>query len=547
MIRSRRLAFAAAAVVAGLTVASCGDPAQTTSSDTSASATPPVIKLGTGSGSTNSGAAPAAESDRMMMPYAIFHYVYEGDLPALDGSAPAYQFPAGAQVDTARIAAIAAVLGVEGEVRELAADMGGGWMVGPEDYSGATLSVGSDGMVSWWFSPAPMATPGVECVDAVMVDPAVGEGADGSSGAATPPDTGTGGGEVPADSIPVEVRCEEPQPPAGVPDAATAEQKAKDLFASMGFDSSTYEYETYADEWGANVTAWLLLDGAKAPIALSVGFGAEGAVTWASGVLAEPQPVGDYPLVGAAAGLERLNDESGMWTWYGGPGVMARDTIGGDVAVSSDSGTANETSGGSEAEIAPAPPETLVVPDTQVVPPVEVIDQPVCDPATDCVIEEMPPPEDITITFTDVRLGLTQIWDADGAVWMLPAYVFTSNDGGEWTVIAVDDSFIEMPPMPEPLPVEPMPEPMPVETVVAEPGDDGTDPVEMPDPVDPAAAEILVGLPEAEAAKVAEENGWTLRVVRADGVDFIVTLEYLPARVNVELTAGVVTAIVSIG
>ena len=56
-----------------------------------------------------------------------------------------------------------------------------------------------------------------------------------------------------------------------------------------------------------------------------------------------------------------------------------------------------------------------------------------------------------------------------------------------------------------------------------------------------------MGLEEDEAAKVAEGNGWGFRVVRADGVDFAVTADYSPTRVNVELTQGVVTAIVSIG
>ena len=50
-----------------------------------------------------------------------------------------------------------------------------------------------------------------------------------------------------------------------------------------------------------------------------------------------------------------------------------------------------------------------------------------------------------------------------------------------------------------------------------------------------------------EAAKVAEGNGWGFRVVRVDGVDQAVTADYVPTRVNVEVTAGVVTAIVSIG
>lgn len=321
MIRSRRLAFAAAAVVAGLAVASCGDPAQTTSSDASTSATPPVIKLGTGSGSTNSGAAPAAESDRMMMPYAIFHYVYEGDLPALDGSAPAYQFPAGAQVDPPRIAAIAAVLGVEGEVREAPADMGSRWMVGPEDYSGATLSVGSDGMVSWWFSPAPMATPGVECVDAVMVDPAVGEGAR-LSGAATPPDTGTGGGEVPtrtafqwfaARSLSRRRACPMLRRPSRRP------RTSSPRWASAPRPTSTRPTPMS----GVPTSPHGSCSTGRRPRSRSLSASAPRAPS--------PGPVVCWPSRSRSAtirssvlqaGLERLNDESGMWTWYGGGGAV---------------------------------------------------------------------------------------------------------------------------------------------------------------------------------------------------------------------------------
>ena len=530
MIRSHRLALVASAAILGLTTAACGDPSSQTASTATVASSLPVIHLRAGSGS--GGATPAAaESDRMMMPYGTFVFVVDGTLPALDGTAPAWRFPAGADLDEARVAAIAAALGVEGEVRTLGADMGGGWMVGPEDYSAATLTVSADGMLNWWFSPAPQEMRGVECgqvvgpIDAIEPDaPATDE-------------TTPAADDVPVDTVEPGMPCEEPLPPTGVPDAATAEQSAKDLFASLGYDPAAYEYETYADEWGASVTAWLMLDGVRAPITLSVGFGAEGAVTWASGSLASPEPVGEYPLVGTTAGIDRLNDQSGQWMWfgYGGPAVMARDT---GVAVE----TADAPTGADGSTGAAPATEPAAMP---IAPPDETA--PSCDPAADCVVDEMPPPEEITVTITGATMGLTQIWDADGTVWLLPMYVFTTADGGEWSVIAVDDSFIELPA------VElPVPEPMPVDTAVSGgTGDGAGDGVgtvaPLPAEVDPAAAEVLVGLEEDEAAKVAEGNGWGFRVVRADGVDFAVTADYSPTRVNVELTQGVVTAIVSIG
>ena len=64
----------------------------------------------------------------------------------------------GSKPDLDRIAKLAASLGVQGDVRTLPQDQGGGWAVGPEDYSGPVLTVGADGMLSWWLSSAPPAT-----------------------------------------------------------------------------------------------------------------------------------------------------------------------------------------------------------------------------------------------------------------------------------------------------------------------------------------------------------------------------------------------------
>ncbi|MDP2293233.1 MAG: hypothetical protein Q8M22_18775 [Actinomycetota bacterium] len=526
MLRSRRLAFAAAAILIGLSA--CGDDS-TRSSITSAQS-PMVIRFGdnpTGGGRAES--APTA--DRMMMPFQDITYVFDGTSPDLGASAPAWTFPAGSTPDEARVRRIAELLGVEGDLVALPADQGGGWMVGASDYSTATLTVSADGMTSWWFSPAPVA----------WVDGCVSIG---SEGGATEPGTAAPDEPVSDDAIvtepgtdpatdpavaPPDVMCEEPAPPAGVPGSDAALAAAEDLFSAMGYDTSAFEYDTYADEWSASVTAYQLLGGRRSPLSMSVGFGAEGAVTWASGMLAAPVQAADYPLVSVQEALDRLNDESGRFMYYGGAGPMARG----------------------EATIDPA--ATEIVSDSgggQVGEPVQ-IDQPVCDAATDCIVEPMEPLElePITVTLTDVRLDLTMVWDADGTVWMLPAYTFGDTDGGQYTVIAVDDSFLELPeelPVPEPAPVETVPvESVPVESVPTK----SVPPTDvLPAEVDQTiATDLLVGLSLDEATKVAEENGWSVRVSTLDGEGQVVTDDLRPNRVNVAVTDGVVTGIDSIG
>lgn len=418
MLRSRRFVLISSVVVLGLASTSCGDDRRISgTSSTNAVATPPVIRVGSGSGSTS---PMSSEADsKMMAPYGQTVYIYDGDLPELGGTARAWRFPAGAQPDPERVAAIARLLGVEGEVSSLPVDQGGGWMVGPADYSGATLSVGADGMLSWWFSPSPdVWGGGVAC-------------------AAPEP--------APVDSTVEGTLCEEPLPPANVPDEATALHMAEELFAELGYDVTTLDLDAYADEWGANVAAYVLLDGERSPMSMSVGFGAEGVVTWASGFLAEPEVVGEYPMVGAPAGLLRLQDETGRWMWYG---VATLDAAASDTPVARN---ATDT-----APVADVPAETMP---TETMPadtlPVETM------PVDTLPVETMPvetvPMEVFEIHLVGVHLGLTMVWDVDGTVWLLPAYVFTTADGGEFAVVGIEDGFIELPealPVPEPLPAE---------------------------------------------------------------------------------------------
>ena len=105
-----------------------------------------------------------------------------------------------------------------------------------------------------------------------------------------------------------------PEPPVGVPTKDEALAKAKQLFAEWGYDVDSYQFDdAYADEWGASVNASLLLDGMKAPVMLSAGFGENGSLTYASGYLGVPERGADYPTIGATAGLERLKTQQNQY------------------------------------------------------------------------------------------------------------------------------------------------------------------------------------------------------------------------------------------
>src|SRR4051794_31414834 len=129
MIRSRRLALVA--LVAAFGLASCGDPSTTAP----VADKPAVIHLaGNRDASTAAGtateaapAAVAADSAQSKIAFmAPTDFVYSGDLPALDGPAGSWYFAAGQQPDRARIAQMAAALGVQGDVRVVPQDQGGG-------------------------------------------------------------------------------------------------------------------------------------------------------------------------------------------------------------------------------------------------------------------------------------------------------------------------------------------------------------------------------------------------------------------------------------
>lgn len=460
----------------GLIATACGD-------DPDASGPPVLVVTGTGTNSPSAASdmAMGSTESKMMAPYAM-KFVAGADLPALDSDATSYSLTAGSySVDD--VESVATVFGVSGDVVEVDANMGGGYRIGSEDGSTDSFWVSDDAMGYWYFSPK---------YDESMMNR-------GCTISASPD------GSV--SSEPVE--CVTPEPPANVP----SEDEARALFATMvsemDMNADDMVLESYADEWSSSVYGYLKIDGVRSPLTVNIGFGAQGAVTWASGFLGEIVEGATYPRIGTTAALERLNTEFANPMMRGGAGLAIDDVAVTDIA----------TSDMAVSEVVPA---------TEV--PVEGI------PTTDVAIEGIPAP-DATIEVQEVSIvaveeELVSLYGQDGSIYLVPGYAFIAAEDEygytpRYTVSALPDEYVQQ--------ADPI-------AVVAEPA------VIEPAPIDPiyteigaTEAETLVGLSETEAFDLAKANGWEVRVVSRDGVDEAVTMDYRMDRVNLTIVDDTVT------
>ena len=536
---SRGLALSAATV---LVLASCGGDSESR---------PPVIQVSAGANSGGpTGGNAASESmagvsadSKMMAPYftrPIFEVA--GSLPALDDDAEAWIIRP-REVTTDELDALAAVFGVEGEYVETTEGAGESWeyswwQAGSSDGTGPSISVQNDSQASWWYSEGydPSSSMISSCETSVApTDVVAGSGSTTDSVAIT-------------DAQP----CEIPpmDPPAGVPSADEAEALFAGLLEDLGFDPNDVEVETYADDWSAGVTGWLKVGGVKSSLMVSVSYGENASITFASGFLAEPEKFATYPRIGTAAALVGLQAQYDQWadeTAYPTtdvviePAVVSEGggTVGSEVSVSSDGSSAEVSVGG------PVSPDTAPV-DTGSIETVPVEPFPVVDHAVD---ENMVPvePEEVIVEIVDVREELQSVYGADGEIYLIPSYVFLAeaDEYGfqmPYYFYAVSDEYVQ-----QSADIVPMMGGMSRGAT----GAGAVEPGVAVDPVDPVDSEVsaaqsvadgLVGLAETDATKVATGKGLEVRVVERDGEFFPATADYRTDRVNLTIVDGTVTA-----
>ena len=124
----------------------------------------------------------------------------------------------------------------------------------------------------------------------------------------TIPETGT----LPDSVVP----CPAPTPPVGVPTAAEAEERARQLLVALGVDLGAVQFDARSDELFASVeVAQHLLDAGSCPARWSFVFGPDGVLKYANGMLASPEPVGPYPLLDVDAAFARLQEQQAGAGW----------------------------------------------------------------------------------------------------------------------------------------------------------------------------------------------------------------------------------------
>lgn len=394
--------------------------------------------------------------------------------------------------DTPAVGELAGRLGVEGTVVEVPASDGGGWVV--EDVaSGAVLNVAVNG--SWWGVSGGDRSSVVssDCPDGVAVPTR-------PSAAEEDPQVTVLDGASPCAGA-------DAAPPAELPPDEDVLSSASVIFG----EAVAVRIEARGDGY-VSVVAEYRVDGQPSG---QVGYFGVGPFGWdAAGLLGVAVREGPYPTISASEAVGRLvNSPLGM-------GLVAVPEVGGaDVLLES------------EPAIEPVPDPGVVIEPEPVVEPV--------------------PTE---VVLVDVRATLVPFFDATGAAWSLPGYVYTDADGGQWEVVAVsDESFDLSPEVPDDVAVVP---PVGGDVPVSDVPDGGSSPgsgVVEPFPGDPstgggepgqaATPPDVVGLPEGEATGLLEEAGFAVRVAERDGEPFMLTRDYRGDRVNLVVSGGVVTSV----
>lgn len=410
--RPRWLQLAAAAAAAAVVAGAGGYALGTGGGADAVTAEAPIALSGPAAEGATTMDEAGSTADLRIAPWFGGRAVFSASGLADDaGSGHAWALDAASVFSAETAARAAGVLGVAGDpVLQY-----GAWTVGAQDGSGPSLSLQPDGTAGLsYFDPT---RDPWSCTASAPDRPGEGATAAGSAGAVP---EGAAAEVVPAPepatldpalvdpALPSVVgpSCDPAAGPAPTGDAATS--AARDLLGALGVDPDGFQYEVVdtGDARSSTVTAYQVLDGQQTGLTWSVTLVADG-VQSLYGSLAPLVDLGEYPVVGAATAVERLNDPR-FGSGSGGVMPLARAEVADETAGSSSSASGDPT-----------------------VPPTARPGDPI-----PWAVQQ--------VTITGARLGVGQVTGADGSALLVPAYELSDADGSTWSVVAVDEGSLDL-------------------------------------------------------------------------------------------------------
>lgn len=500
---------------------------------------PPILRIAGGVSSDRNSAdssltgAPESSGDKMMW-MGQQHFTAVGDLPSLDSDAPSYVISA-SDVAKRDLNSLREVFSLKDEFVAQDANMGGGYLAGDYNTSDSPTMYVSADATHYWSYLAPWSR---SMTDVGCAIPPVAEG----------------------DTVPSVESCSVPTPPENVPSAGQAEGLFDQMLKDLGLKPKDFITESYADEWNANVTGYLTIDGVRTSLSWSASYGADAELVWASGVLAEVTQAADYPRIGTAQGIERLNNDQ----QYGWGGPMARGGVVYDdmAGTSVDEAVASQGAPRALAQGIEPVSEELIGVTVDTVPemmPMTVTTEPETLEGTDGIspvigdanVTAVAPPDGqempvVEIEIVAVEEELLSLYGADGSIYLVPGYAFLAAEESGWTprysVSALPDEFIEEASIDIDVPTTDVTEVPVPETIVPE-AIDPSNPVVDAVTITQDAADTLLGMTEGDATKMAGNNGWGVRVGQRDDEMFALTKDYRMDRVTLTIVADEVTKV----
>lgn len=257
--------------------------------------------------------------------------------------------------------------------------------------------------------------------------------------------------------------------------------RATRFLIHVGFRLNGFRLEATKNEYSTEVTGNMMVSGIPTNLNFSFSYGEDGVLKAASGPLVTIRVANGYYIITPEEGVKRLGD-----TRY--------TSVGAGTRFAMDTAAKSATSGSPQ----------------------------------------------VTVPITRVEYTLMQSVLANTTTILLPAYTYYNEDGVVGTVIAMKDEYLlfgEMPVNTD--------EPSPLNTGVAigNPGSGASPSQPSAAAATPENTKLLVGLTEAEATKVAQGNGWVVRVAMRDGEAMQLTADFSETRVNFTIVKGVVTAV----